>query len=177
MLDNVDPGIGAVGEVVTLNGFLFQSGACFDWIAFGGVESPSATVIDLATATAVVPSLPGGVYDVVISCSGLVSNPISFTIPAGFFARGDCNQDGTFDISDAVSTLAALFILGTPEPPCVDACDVNDDGGFDVSDAVYGLASLFITGSPVPVTPGFPDCGPDPSDDLLECLTPPDPCP
>ena len=88
----------------------------------------NAIVVADSWATAEVPALPPGTYNVVISCTGLVSNPIVFTILGDAFSRGDCNQDSSFDISDAVSTLAALFILGTPQPLCDDACDTNDDG-------------------------------------------------
>ncbi|MCA8961316.1 MAG: hypothetical protein KDC38_12415 [Planctomycetes bacterium] len=93
------------------------------------------------------------------------------------FARGDTNQDGLFDISDAVASLAALFIPGTPPPACLDACDTNDDGLFDISDAVFTLASLFIPGSAPIAPPAHPDCGADPTADGLDCASPPNPCP
>ncbi len=91
--------------------------------------------------------------------------------PGGGFRRGDTNGDGGFDISDAVSTLAALFIIGTPAPDCVDAADSNDDGGLDISDAVFSLAALFIGGSPPPPAPGVAACGVDPTLDGLDCVS------
>ncbi len=90
------------------------------------------------------------------------------------FSRGDCNNDGGFDIGDPVSALSALFVGGTPTPDCLDACDANDDGGFDIGDPVSFLSSLFVGGSPPPAAPTFPACGVDPTDtDALDCATQP----
>ncbi len=50
------------------------------------------------------------------------------------FLRGDCNADGVVDLSDAVTSLNALFIGGVQDV-WADACDANDDGVEDVSDA------------------------------------------
>ncbi len=89
------------------------------------------------------------------------------------FRRGDLNEDGGRDISDAVFGLGALFVIGSPQPNCTDAADVNDDGGFDVGDPVFLLAVLFQPGSaplPEPVA-----CGQDPTPDSLPC--PPTACP
>jgi len=69
------------------------------------------------------------------------------------------------DISDAVFTLALLF-LGGPGPACPDAADSNDSGDIDISDAVYTLAYLFV-GGPAPPPPGPIEPGPDPTDDPL----------
>lgn len=46
----------------------------------------------------------------------------------GGFRRGDANDDGAFDVSDPVFTLAALFIPGSSASTCADASDTNDDG-------------------------------------------------
>jgi hypothetical protein len=73
------------------------------------------------------------------------------------FRRGDCNDDGSVDISDAVCILGWLFLGGTT-PGCVAATNTNGDEAADVSDAVYLLAHLFL-GGPAPVAP-FPECGP-----------------
>jgi hypothetical protein len=82
------------------------------------------------------------------------------------FRRGDSNGDGTFNISDPIHTLAFLFTGGVP-PRCRDAADANDDGAIDVSDAPFSLSFLFLRGS-APRAP-FPDCGPDPTADRLDC--------
>jgi len=99
----------------------------------------------------------------------------SVLLPPPVFRRGDCNQDGAFDLADAVSALGTLFAGGAPFP-CVDACDTNDDGGVDISDPVTTLSALF-GGGPPPASPGpGPGCGEDPTADALDCATEP-PCP
>ncbi|MCA8962047.1 MAG: hypothetical protein KDC38_16085 [Planctomycetes bacterium] len=87
------------------------------------------------------------------------------------FRRGDANGDSTFDISDAVFLLGALFIPGSTLPACRDAADINDDGGLDISDAVFGLGALFVPGAPTPPAPGPINCGADPTADGLDCAT------
>ncbi|MBI4602779.1 MAG: S8 family serine peptidase, partial [Planctomycetes bacterium] len=80
--------------------------------------------------------------------------------------RGDCNDDGTVDLSDAVAALSFLF-AGAQEPACEKACDTNDDGGVDISDPIAVLNYLF-SGGKRPADP-FPACGPDPTEDALTC--------
>ena len=85
------------------------------------------------------------------------------------FVRGDANQSGEVDMSDAIRILGWRF-RSEPAPDCLDAADVNDDGGVDLSDTVYVLSRLFRGGAP-PAAP-FPECGEDPTDDDLGCLDP-----
>ncbi|MEM7262462.1 MAG: right-handed parallel beta-helix repeat-containing protein [Planctomycetota bacterium] len=92
---------------------------------------------------------------------------VGFHYPSAPFRRGDCNNDQTVDVSDAIFTLATLFITGAPAPACEDACDLNDDGQTDISDAVYVLQNLFAGGAEPPAP--FPNCGGDPTPDFLEC--------
>lgn len=73
------------------------------------------------------------------------------------FVRGDCNQDGSVQLSDAIAALSVLFD-GTAPSDCVAACDTNGDSAFDVADAVSLLGYLFVPGSPAPAAP-FPTCG------------------
>ena len=94
--------------------------------------------------------------------------------PGREFVRGDANADGSFDISDPVYVLSALFD-GGPPASCADASDANDDGSIDISDAVYCLSGLFVPPSPLPPLP-HPDCGEDPTSDGLDCAEY-DPCP
>ena len=89
--------------------------------------------------------------------------------PESRFVRGDCNDDGNVDISDAVATLGFLF-LGEGDPGCGDACDSNDDGTVDISDAIATLGVLFLGQGNIPL-PGMTECGVDPSDDELGCET------
>lgn len=81
------------------------------------------------------------------------------------FRRGDCSSDGQLNIGDAVCILAYLFQAGAVE--CLDALDANDDSAVDLADAVFTLGHLF-NGGDGPLPP-FPECGPDPTPDGLEC--------
>jgi hypothetical protein len=78
----------------------------------------------------------------------------------GLQIPGDCNQDATLDLSDAVCLLGFLFMGAGPAAemlPCGDPggvepdagdvllMDCNGDGGVDLSDAVCILAYLFGT--------------------------------
>jgi hypothetical protein len=94
-------------------------------------------------------------------------NVIPSEPPAPQFRRADSNGDGTLDLSDASFTLGFLF-LGGRTPGCMDAADANDSGAVDLSDAVFGLNYLFLGGA-APPAPGSDVCGPDPTDDLLDC--------
>ena len=85
-------------------------------------------------------------------------------VATGGFDRGDCNDDGNYDIADAITLLDALFLGG--DVNCDDACDGNDDELKDIADSVYILSSLFIGG---PMPPGNGTCAPDPTDGALGC--------
>ena len=92
------------------------------------------------------------------------------------FRRGDANGDNVINLADPVTVLEALFIVGTGVSGCADAYDANDDGTLDLADPVATLMFLFGFGPILPAP--FPDCGPDPTSDALECqfaLDPP--CP
>ena len=84
----------------------------------------------------------------------------------------DLNADGILDVSDPVTILAWLF-LGNDIGFCPIAADGNDDGSLNVSDVIYILNAFFLGGLP-PSAP-WPDCGPDPTPDLLRCYD--YPCP
>lgn len=91
--------------------------------------------------------------------------PVPGLCPEPPFSRGDCNSDGSFDLSDPVSLLFALF-GGAGAPSCPDACDMDDGGALDIADAIFALEHLF-GGGPPPAAP-FPGCGPDPVPDALD---------
>lgn len=103
-----------------------------------------------------------------ISLSG--STPVDGS--AGFL-RGDVNLDGRVDIGDAVRLLGFLFrggiVLG-----CRDAADPNDSGSIDLGDPIFELNWLFRAGL-APPAPGPAECGVDPTDDDLDCVSYP-PC-
>jgi hypothetical protein len=92
------------------------------------------------------------------------------TPPGGRFKRGDTNGDGALNITDGVFVLNFLF-LGGKAPPCKKAADTDDSGGLNITDGVYILNFLF-TGGKAPPAP-YPLCGLDPTEDLLDCQTPP----
>ncbi|MAW76456.1 MAG: hypothetical protein CMJ95_03540 [Planctomycetes bacterium] len=85
-------------------------------------------------------------------------------VATGGFNRGDCNDDGNYDIADAITLLDNLFLDG--EVFCDDACDGNDDELKDIADAVFVLSSLFVNG---PMPPGNGTCAPDPTEGTLGC--------
>jgi hypothetical protein len=85
------------------------------------------------------------------------------------FLRGDSNDDGAVDLSDAVSILGYLFLGVQPVAGtfCEDSGDVNDDGALNVTDPIALLQHLFL-GGPAPAAP-FPEEGDDPTSDSLRC--------
>ncbi|MFN0058934.1 MAG: PQQ-dependent sugar dehydrogenase [Planctomycetota bacterium] len=82
------------------------------------------------------------------------------------FKRGDANDDGSFNLADAVAVLLYLF-TGYPTT-CQSAIDVNDDGSINVADAVYLLTALFQSGT-LPPAP-YLSCGADPTPGVLSCV-------
>lgn len=88
------------------------------------------------------------------------------------FVRGDANGDMMVDISDPVQVLNYLFVGGSLD--CLDSADANDDSTVDISDSVATLNYLFVGGPEFP--PPFPNCGPDPTADTLDCTSPPAGC-
>jgi dockerin type I repeat protein/cohesin domain-containing protein len=83
------------------------------------------------------------------------------------FSRGDSNDDGRLDLSDAVATLAFLYQAGS-RPACLDAADFTDDGVIDISDPIASLNFLYL-GGPPPAAP-YPAAGTDPTEDGLGCF-------
>jgi hypothetical protein len=96
----------------------------------------------------------------------VLMDELSIEIGVEPFIRGDVNADGANDISDPISLLGWLF-LGQEMGYCPVAADGNDDGSLNISDVVF-LLNAFFGGGPPPYAP-WPDCGPDPTPDLLRC--------
>lgn len=83
------------------------------------------------------------------------------------FRRGDVNDDGRVNLSDAVVILQNLF-GGAVTLSCDDAADTDDDGDILLTDAIRLLGYLFQNGE-APPPPGVA-CGEDPTaDELREC--------
>lgn len=132
---------------------------------------------DLELAVVTYECLTGGQSSLAI-CDGLGEPPIDFVFVstllqasrpltidgtidvAPLFVRGDCNDDGVVDVSDAVYALVALFVPGPQQPSCLDACDVQNTGDFDIPGPIITLSYLFTPGS-IPPQPPFPGCGSD----------------
>lgn len=85
------------------------------------------------------------------------------------FRRGDCNDDGDVDISDAIKLFTFLFLAGGKAPFCEDACDSNDDADLDISDPIFVLNFLFRGGHEPPLPGSGAACGPDSAPDALTC--------
>ena len=87
------------------------------------------------------------------------------------FLRGDCNDDGAVDISDAVCTLDWLF-GGPAAVGCAAALNADGDAGVNITDAVSLLNFLFVGGA-APVAP-YPVCGPGVLPAEVSCANSPD---
>jgi hypothetical protein len=101
-----------------------------------------------------------------------VSLPRPIVIVPGLAGQvpGDCNQDGTLDLSDAICIFGALF-LGEPsrfpcgsgrpdDPGALALLDWQPDGDIDLSDGISLLQFLFSSGRPHPLAePGNPTNG------------------
>lgn len=88
-----------------------------------------------------------------------------FTPAPVSFVRGDANQDGGYNIADAIATLGHLF--ESLPTGCEAAIDANDDDALDIADAIFTLGALFSFG-PLPSAP-HPGCGLDPTPGSLDC--------
>jgi sugar lactone lactonase YvrE len=98
---------------------------------------------------------------------GLALGPRRGDPPVGArFIRSDATGDGAVDISDPIATLGYLF-LGSTVNGCLDALDADDSGTATISDAILTLNYLFAGG--VPPSPPFPQPGPDPTEDSIDC--------
>lgn len=82
------------------------------------------------------------------------------------FLRGDAEENGKTNISDAIVILEFLF-LGGETPACLDAADVDDSGDLAITDGIALLGFLFLSGPPP--EPPFPYAGLDFTPDDLEC--------
>jgi hypothetical protein len=88
-------------------------------------------------------------------------------VPGLQLVRGDANGNGSIEpLADAIVTLYFLFVSGS-SVTCLDALDCNDDAAVNLSDPILLLTWGFAMGSNLPAP--FPECGSDPTDDLLSC--------
>lgn len=107
--------------------------------------------------------------------TAFTTSPGAITImdkPMGaLFHRGDSDNNGELQLTDAVRILGFLFLGGTP-PTCFDAADADNNGQLQLTDAVRILGFLFL-GQASPAPPGPPPsaCGVDPDEVHLGCAT------
>jgi hypothetical protein len=108
----------------------------------------------------------------VLAGTPLAANDTGSAVPR--FRRGDANDDGRVNLSDALSILGWLF-RGDDPPGCVATANTNGDQGADITDAIHLLNHLFLGGAAI-VAP-YPDCGPGalPADEAT-CAAPPASC-
>ncbi len=90
------------------------------------------------------------------------------------FLRGNCNNDFSINIADAIFTLGFLFPptgAPAPMPLCFDACDSNDDGMINIADGIFALSVLFPPAGQMPdFMPPTGVCGIDPTADAVDCV-------
>jgi len=70
--------------------------------------------------------------------------------PSGRFRRGDVDQSGSLDLSDALAIVGSL-LPGSPALTCPDAADADDSGLLDNADAVFILGAIFFGEEQVPL--------------------------
>jgi hypothetical protein len=158
----------ADGKTVTINGRGFSGYAAGSITSVTATDSGVKGAIVSWSDTTIVAEFQSRPTEVTVtSVFGTATSEVRGGTELWLFVRGDCNDDGEVDISDAVFTLSSLF-LGEGKPSCDDACDSNDDGAVDLSDAVNTLGALFL-GNAEPPLPGMRDCGVDPTDDNVGC--------
>jgi hypothetical protein len=98
---------------------------------------------------------------------GLYSGEITLgASPGTQFLRGDVDENGEVDLSDALALVNYLF-TGQATATCLDTLDADDSGSVDLTDSIYLLNYLFKGGTPPP--PPFPEPGLDPTADALDC--------
>ncbi len=177
LLEPADAWVRVERNGATLRGLVSDNGE--DWTLFSRtrLDSPAETMFaGLVVSAGDSREEPEGIFADVTFCDIEIEG-----LTATGFVRGDANADGQVNITDALTILGFLF-LGEAAPPCLDAADVDDNGGTAINDGIGILGWLFQGGNaPRPPTPADSDfgpesCGPDPTDDDLECAFPPPEC-
>ncbi len=106
-------------------------------------------------------------FDVIARPRVLSFTKVPIDTAASDFRRGDSDESGTVDLSDALHILNFLFRRGS-NPNCLKSADANDDGRLNVTDGVAVLRHLFAAGASLPAPT---DCGGDNTSDDLSCVT------
>ncbi len=173
-LDSVQPSGGDGDEDVHLFGANFTGPDDPQFVLMVGAKIIPKDAITLVSSTELIFHMPaceadGWLTINLTTSAGIASLPRAYQCGGGAtgntFRRGDANCDNSHDIADAILILGYLF--GGKTVVCLDALDTNDSGSLDLSDAIYLLGYFFAGGSPPPDP--FPNLGPDPTDDELDC--------
>jgi formylglycine-generating enzyme required for sulfatase activity len=147
-----------------------QGGNVFEWtetrragssglVMRGGDMGNAANTLEATSASGNLPDREDSIIGFrVATRAGAVAVPT--------FRRGDANDDGGIDLSDAIFVLRFLFSGGGTAPSCPDAADANDDGSPDLGDPIF-LLNYQFRGGAAPPSPGPMNCGPDPTPDSL----------
>jgi hypothetical protein len=121
------------------------------------IDSPEMVRV---VAPAAVPPLP---LDLTVDVRLVFEEGVSIDLPKVFrysdfqgaqYLRGDANQDGTLEVSDAFRIL--LYLVGEVEADCLEAFDVDGTGAVLVTDSTVLLNHIFLSG-PAPAPP-YPEC-------------------
>lgn len=92
-------------------------------------------------------------------------------LPFVGFLRGDVNDSGALEVTDAINFLTWMF-LGGSAPGCMDAADADNNGTLGLSDGINILTFLFGGGDALPKAGLLGSgCAPDPEgeEDGLLC--------
>jgi sugar lactone lactonase YvrE len=108
-----------------------------------------------------------GVFYRVVAVKGALSSAGTVCLAPRPFIRGDVEENGQPNITDAIAILGFLFSGGN-RPDCLDAADVDDDGTVNITDAISLLNFLFVSGDPP--EPPHPEPGFDPTEDGSACV-------
>ena len=135
---------------------------CAQWESFSGyLRLPPDSRQARLTVSAAVRGRAAFADDLVLEALGSSDG-------APWFERGDVDQSGRLNITDAVVILGFLFTVPAPAVFCADSADVDDDGRIAVTNAIRLLQHLY-QGGPPPEEPSLGRPGPDPSPDELGC--------
>ena len=109
------------------------------------------------------------IYNYALTAEGVREAMTGGEKPKELFRRGDTDTNGTMELTDAIGVFNFLFITGVP-PRCFDAADADDNAAIELTDGIRILNVLFLGFGSIP-SPGFMECGEDPSEDgFAECV-------
>lgn len=162
-VENEDPATPELSLTIYLNGEREPTVELDDWIpsdhdgrsAVGGI--PAGNELGMGF---VATGDDGSVEVDLVALFDGVEPPPEEVVDQVSFLRGDPNDSGSSDLTDAINILDFLFSGLGAKIVCLEAADFNDDGKADITDALNILQFRFSGGAP-PAPPGL-DCGPDP---------------